>query len=438
MRVILRLNGTSQKEYAMMTDPVSLAIERVAAGEIVVVTDDDDREHEGDLIVAAEAMTAEKLAFFLAHTSGLVCVALTGDRADALDLPPMVKDNQESQRTAFTVTVDLAEGMTTGISAPERARTVAALAHPASTPQMFVRPGHVLPLRAAAGGVLQRRGHTEAAVDLARMAGVQPAGGLSEIVSADRMSMARGNELDSFVAQHRLTRTTVAEIAAHRLATERCVTAVSSARIPTAHGEFECHVWRSQFDGVDHVALVMGDVSSPEPVLVRVHSECLTGDVLGSRRCDCGSQLENGLRAIAREGRGVLVYLRGHEGRGIGLAHKLEAYNLQDDGLDTVDANLRLGLPVDARDYGVGAQILRELGVRRVRLMTNNPDKDRSLSVHGIEVVARVPAESRVTTENLDYLLTKRDRLGHHIAVPSGLPGVGHADGMTARRRAVR
>jgi 3,4-dihydroxy 2-butanone 4-phosphate synthase/GTP cyclohydrolase II len=392
---------------------IEQAVEAVAQGEIVIVVDDEERENEGDLIMAAQAATPEKMAFFLRHTSGVICVALPGERLDALDLPLMVQDNTEAQGTAFTVSVDLAAGVTTGISAADRARTVAALADPARTAADFARPGHVFPLRSRPGGVLKRAGHTEAAVDLARLAGMQPAGVLCEVASADKTEMARGPELRRLAAAHGLAMISVAQLARHRLRRERLVVASAQARVPTRHGDFTCHAWTSRIDGTEHLALVRGDVGDGAPVLVRVHSECLTGDVFGSARCDCGTQLDDALAAIAEEGRGVVVYLRGHEGRGIGIAHKLMAYNLQDQGWDTVDANLQLGLPVDTREYGIGAQMLVDLGVRRIRLMTNNPAKYRGLSVHGLQIVDRVPMAARVTAENVAYLRTKRQRMGH-------------------------
>lgn len=399
----------------MNATSASRAIEAIGRGEIVIVTDDEDRENEGDLIMAGEAATAEKIAFFLRHTSGVICASMPDDRADALDLPLMVTDNQESNRTAFTVSVDLAHGVTTGISAADRAATIQALADPTAGPLRFVRPGHVFPLRSRSGGVLRRAGHTEAAVDLAQLAGLRPSGVLCEVVSEDKSDMAGGAELAALARRHRLVSTSVAALVRHRLERERLVRAVAEARVPTTHGDFSCHTWESLLDGIEHVALVCGDVATDEPVLVRVHSECLTGDVFGSSRCDCGAQLDHSLATIAAAGRGVVVYLRGHEGRGIGLSHKLQAYNLQDDGHDTVDANLRLGLPVDDREYGIGAQILMELGVRRLRLMTNNPAKCQGLAGYDLEIVERIPTVTRPTAENVAYLRTKQRRMGHLI-----------------------
>ncbi len=400
-----------------MFSTIERAAEQIAGGGIVLVLDDEERENEGDLIMAAEAATPEKVAFFLRHTSGLLCVALTGERLDSLDLPLMVQDNTEAQGTAFTVSVDLARGITTGISAADRGRTIAALADPAARAADFARPGHVFPLRARPGGVLKRAGHTEAAVDLMQLAGVQHAGLLCEVASDDKSAMARRPELHRLAANHGLATISVAQLARHRLQTERLVVAASQARVPTRHGDFICHAWTSLGDGTEHLALVRGDVTDGAPVLVRVHSECLTGDVFGSARCDCGTQLDDALAAIATEGRGVVVYLRGHEGRGIGLAHKLMAYNLQDQGWDTVDANLQLGLPVDNREYGIGAQMLMDLGVSQIRLMTNNPAKYRGLSGFGLTVVDRVSIASRVTPENVAYLRTKQQRMGHHLPV---------------------
>jgi 3,4-dihydroxy 2-butanone 4-phosphate synthase/GTP cyclohydrolase II len=392
---------------------VEEAIRAIAAGQPVVVVDDDDRENEGDLIIAADAATPEQVAFFLAHTSGVICVALPGERLDALRIPLMVDDNTDRQTTAFTVTVDARRGTTTGISAADRSRTIQALGDSRSRPRDFTQPGHVFPLRARAGGVLRRTGHTEAAVDLARLAGRPPAGALCEIVSEDKRGMARLPELRRFAEAHGLPLIAVADLVGYRLRRERLVSPVAQARLPTEHGEFQCYVWEALADGSHHIALVRGQVRGEEPVLVRVHSECLTGDVFGSLRCDCGAQLDAALARIADEGRGVCVYLRQHEGRGIGLAHKLRAYDLQDHGRDTVDANLELGFPVDSREYGIGAQILADLGVRRMRLLTNNPAKYTGLQGFGLEISERIPLLSEPTEDNIAYLRTKHERMGH-------------------------
>lgn len=407
---------------------IERAVADLAEGKAVVVVDDEDRENEGDLIFAAEKATPELVSFTVRYTSGYVCVALTDTDCDRLDLPPMHHTNSDNFRTAFTVTVDAKQGVTTGISAADRAHTIRLLADPEATPGDLVRPGHVLPLRAREGGVLRRPGHTEAAVDLARMAGLAPAGALCEIVSQkDDTDMARGDELRVFAEDHELTLITIADLIAYRRRFEKHVVRVAQARIPTAHGEFVAYGYDSLLDGIEHIAMVVGDVATPEgdgeDVLVRVHSECLTGDVLGSLRCDCGPQLDAALEAVAAEGRGIVLYMRGHEGRGIGLLHKLQAYQLQEAGADTVDANLAMGLPADARDYGIGAQILADLGVRSMRLLTNNPEKRAGLEGYGLAINGRVPMPVRPTPENLRYLRTKRDRMGHE------LPGLGEAEG---------
>ena len=397
------------------------AVAAFGRGEMLLVVDDEDRENEGDLVVAAEHVTAEQIAFFVKHTSGLICTAITNERADELELPLMVARNTESQRTAFTVTVDVIAGTTTGISAADRAATIRALVDPGTRPADLARPGHLHVLRARDGGVLKRAGHTEAVVDLARLAGLAPAGVLCELVSADGLAMADHAEIERFAAEHGIVVVTIADLIRHRRRNEVLVRRVSSARLPTAFGEFTCHAYESLIDHEVHVALVRGNLDGDQPVLVRVHSECLTGDVFASTRCDCGPQLEMALRRIADEGTGVVVYLRGHEGRGIGLAHKIAAYELQDGGLDTVDANLELGLPVDSREYGIGAQILVDLGVTAMRLLTNNPAKRGGLEGFGLEIVERVPIETTPTKENGAYLRTKRDRLGHLIGDPSGV-----------------
>ena len=391
------------------------AIEAIGRGELVVVVDDEQRENEGDLIMAAEAATPEKIAFFLTHTSGLICVPLTGERIDELDLPMMVSTNTESHRTAFTVSVDYRHGTTTGISAFDRCATIQALIDPATGPEDLARPGHIFPLRYREGGVLKRAGHTEAAVDLARLAGLYPAGVLCELVDDKKTDMARLPDLDRFAEEHGLLMISIADLIRYRRQREKLVRRVAEARIPTAYGDFICYAYQAILTGEEHIALVKGDVQSAENVLVRVHSECMTGDVFGSLRCDCGPQLDDALRKIADEELGVIVYLRGHEGRGIGITHKLRAYNLQERGRDTVDANLDLGLPIDSREYGIGSQILVDLGITTMRLMTNNPAKYGGLEGFGLEMIERVPLETVPTAENIQYLRTKRERLGHHL-----------------------
>jgi len=390
------------------------AVAAIARGEIVVVVDDEDRENEGDLIMAAEFATPEAIAFFVRHTSGVICVPLTGERLDELEIPLMVRDNTEAQRTAFTYSVDYRHGTTTGISAADRSATITSLIDPATRPADLARPGHIFPLRYAEGGVLKRAGHTEAAVDLARMAGLSPAGVLCEIVRDDG-EMARVPDLEVFCAEHSLLMISIADMVRYRRQHEKLVRRVAEARIPTNWGDFTCYVYESVLDGEQHVALVRGAVQNEENVLVRVHSECLTGDVLGSLRCDCGIQLDAALSRIAEDGLGVLVYLRGHEGRGIGIGHKIRAYSLQDEGRDTVDANVELGLPVDSREYGIGSQILVDLGISTMRLMTNNPSKYGGLEGFGLEIVERVPLSVVPNPENLAYLRTKVERMGHLI-----------------------
>jgi 3,4-dihydroxy 2-butanone 4-phosphate synthase/GTP cyclohydrolase II len=395
---------------------VERAISDVAAGKPVVVVDDADRENEGDLIFAAEMATPELVAFMVRYTSGYICVPLAESDCDRLDLPPMYHTNQDRRGTAYTVSVDARDGTSTGISAHDRALTMRMLADPNASAIDFTRPGHVVPLRAKDGGVLRRPGHTEATIDLCRMAGLQPAGVLCEIVSQkDVEGMARMDELEVFAGEHDLTLISIADLIAYRRRTERQVERVAEARIPTNYGDFTAVGFRSTVDGIEHVALVCGDLGDGDDILVRVHSECLTGDVFGSRRCDCGPQLDAAIATIAAEGRGVVLYVRGHEGRGIGLMHKLQAYQLQDEGQDTVDANTSLGLPADARDYGTGAQILADLGVRSMRLLTNNPSKRAGLEGYSLSIVGRVPLPVRVTADNLRYLTTKRDRMGHDL-----------------------
>jgi 3,4-dihydroxy 2-butanone 4-phosphate synthase / GTP cyclohydrolase II len=395
-------------------DAIEQAIKDIAEGRPVVVVDDEDRENEGDLIFAAEHATPELLAFMVRYTSGYICVPMTEADCDRLDLPPMYHTNQDRRGTAYTVTVDAREGVGTGISAADRARTIRLLADPDASATDFTRPGHVVPLRAKDGGVLRRPGHTEAAVDLARLAGLRPAGVLCEIVSQkDDGDMARRDELEIFAAEHDLALITIADLIAYRRRHEKQVERVAEARIPTGYGVFRAVGYRATFSSAEHIALVYGDIGDGTDMLVRVHSECLTGDVLGSLRCDCGPQLHAALARVAAAGRGVVLYVRGHEGRGIGLMHKLQAYQLQDNGRDTVDANLDLGLPADARDYGTGAQILYDLGVRTMRLLTNNPAKRAGLEGYGLQIVGREPMPVRPHAENLHYLRTKRDRMGH-------------------------
>ncbi|HET6914824.1 MAG TPA: bifunctional 3,4-dihydroxy-2-butanone-4-phosphate synthase/GTP cyclohydrolase II [Acidimicrobiales bacterium] len=397
----------------MPTASIEEAIAAIGAGRMVVVVDDEDRENEGDLIVAAEHATPEAMAFFVRHTSGLICAAVTAERADQLNLPLMVERNTEAQRTAFTVTVDLRHGTATGISATDRSLTARALVDPATGPDDLARPGHLHVLRARDGGVLKRAGHTEAAVDLPRLAGLVPAGVLCELVTEDGLGMARRDELEAFAREHGLLMVTIADLIRYRRQTERLVRRTAEARLPTEFGEFRCVAYESLIDHEAHLAFVMGEPAGEPNVLVRVHSECLTGDVFGSKRCDCGAQLHEALKMIAREGLGVVVYLRGHEGRGIGISHKLLAYELQDGGLDTVDANVQLGLPVDSREYGIGAQILVDLGITTMRLITNNPAKRGGLEGFGLQIAERVPIRVEPNSENLRYLQTKRDRLGH-------------------------
>ena len=394
--------------------PIEKAVAAIARGEIIVVVDDEDRENEGDLIMAAEHATPEKIAFFVRHTSGVICAPLMGDRLDELEIPLMVRDNTESHRTAFTYSVDYIHDTTTGISAADRASTLRALTDPATRPADLARPGHIFPLRYSEGGVLKRAGHTEAAVDLARMAGCDPAGVLCEIVKDDG-TMARVPDLVEFCREHDLLLISIAQLIRYRRQTEKLVRRISEARIPTNWGEFSCYVYESLVDGEQHVAMVKGAVQGERDVLVRVHSECLTGDVFGSRRCDCGVQLGSAMRLINEAGLGALVYLRGHEGRGIGLGHKIRAYNLQEKGMDTVEANQALGLPVDSREYGIGAQILNDLGITTMRLITNNPSKFGGLEGFGLEITGRVEVPPDVNPDNIDYLRTKKEQMGHMI-----------------------
>ncbi|WP_405392013.1 bifunctional 3,4-dihydroxy-2-butanone-4-phosphate synthase/GTP cyclohydrolase II [Streptomyces sp. NBC_01102] len=397
-------------------DPVEQAIRDIAAGRPVVVVDDEDRENEGDLVIAAEKATPEIIAFMMSECRGLICAPMENDELERLGLPQMVDNNTESMKTAFTVSVDASaeHGVTTGISAADRATTLRMLAGGRAGPADFVRPGHIFPLRARSGGVLVRNGHTEAAVDLARLAGLRPAGAIVEIAGEDGV-MLRLPELVPFARKHGLTIISIEDLIAYRRSSEPTVRREAEVRLPTSFGAFTAYGYRSTVDGVEHVALVHGDIGDGEDVLVRVHSECLTGDIFQSQRCDCGPQLHASMERITTEGRGVVVYLRGHEGRGIGLLSKLRAYELQERGADTLDANLELGLPADARDYAAGARILQDLGVRSVRLMTNNPDKTAALVRHGLGITGREPMPVQAGEHNLRYLRTKRDRMGHDL-----------------------
>jgi 3,4-dihydroxy 2-butanone 4-phosphate synthase/GTP cyclohydrolase II len=393
------------------------AVAALAAGQMVIVVDDDQRENECDLVVAADTMTVEQMAFMVRHGTGIVCVPMEGDRLDELRLPPMTSTNTEAHHTAFSVSCDHVS-TTTGVSAADRVATVRALADPATSAADLRRPGHIFPLRYREGGTVRRAGHTEAAIDLLRLAGRPPVGAICELVNDDG-TMCRPSDLAAFAAENNMPVVTVADLVRYRRSTERLVVETGTAMLPTEHGTFRATAFHSLIDDDEHLAIVLGDVTASGPddpgVLVRVHSECLTGDVLGSLKCDCGTQLHQAMELIAAEGRGIIVYLRGHEGRGIGLGHKLRAYALQEAGRDTVDANRELGLPVDSRQYGVGATIIATLGARRIRLITNNPAKYGGLQGFDLDIVGRVGIPPVVTPENLHYLRTKRDRLGHDI-----------------------
>jgi 3,4-dihydroxy 2-butanone 4-phosphate synthase/GTP cyclohydrolase II len=397
--------------------PVEQLIAAIARGEMVIVTDDADRENEGDLILAADQATAGKIGFMIRHSSGILTVPMLGERLDQLDLPMMVRHSTDTRRTAFTVSVDARQGTTTGISAADRTRTIGVLIDDAAHPDDLARPGHVYPLRYEPGGVLKRAGHTEAAVDLARLAGLYPAGVLAEVMNDDG-TVSRLPDLERFAKEHNLLLGTIADLIAYRRQREKLVERVVESRLPTPHGSFRAVGYRSLVDDRQHLALVMGDLDDGEDILVRVHSECLTGDVFSSKRCDCGAQRELALAKIAEAGQGVFLYIRGHEGRGIGLLRKLEAYNLQDQGRDTVEANQDLGLPVDARDYGVGAQILFDLGVRSMRLLTNNPTKRAGIEGYGLSIVDRIALITPSNPENARYLETKGTQLGHIFEPP--------------------
>jgi len=409
----------SVRAAGMLLDSIERALDEIRAGRPVVVVDDEDRENEGDLIFAASAATVELVAFMIRHTSGYICVSMTGTDLDRLGLPPMTAVNEDRKGTAYAVSVDARDVESTGISAKDRAHTMRVLADSATEARDLTRPGHVMPLRAVEGGVLRRPGHTEAAVDLSRLAGMSPAGALCELVNDDG-SMMRAEQCRAFADAHGLAMISIADLIRFRRRTERQVELVATTTLPTPFGEFTAHGYRSLIDGIEHLALVRGEIGNGEEILVRVHSECLTGDVLGSLRCDCGPQLHAALREVANQGRGVVLYVRGHEGRGIGLLHKLMAYELQDQGRDTVEANLELGLPADARDYGTGAQILADLGIRSMRLLTNNPAKRAGLEGYGLSIVERVPLVIEPNDHNQRYLQTKADRMGHELAAGPG------------------
>jgi 3,4-dihydroxy 2-butanone 4-phosphate synthase/GTP cyclohydrolase II len=397
---------------------VEEAIADFRAGRFVIVTDDDSRENEGDLFIAGEAVNEEAIAFMLRHTTGIICVPMSGEKLDTLRIPQMVGNNQAQYGTAFTVSVDARSGVSTGVSAADRARTIQVLADPASEPVDLVMPGHIYPLRARDGGVLVRAGHTEACVDLCHLTGKQPAGVLCELMDANG-KMMRGQQLMRFAKRHGFKVISINQLIHHRVQRERLVERVAVTALPTKWGEFTLYAYRSQIDPDEHAALVMGDISTPEPVLIRVHSQCVTGDVFGSMRCDCGDQVDLALSQIAKEGRGVLVYMR-QEGRGIGFHNKIRAYSLQEtEGLDTVQANEALGFAADRRDYGIGMQILLDLGLTKVRLLTNNPQKRAGIEGYGIEVVERVPIQATPNPHNWKYLETKRDKLGHFIDMPT-------------------
>ncbi len=405
---------------------VRQALDDIMAGKMVIIVDDEDRENEGDLAMAATAVTPEAINFMAMHGRGLICVPLLGERLEELRLPLMVQDNTARLGTAFTVSVDVLKGATTGISAHDRAATIKALIDENTIPDDLGRPGHIFPLRYMEGGVLVRAGQTEAIVDLVRIAGLGESGIICEVMAEDG-SMARMPALETFSAAHDLNIVSVADIIAYRRVTEKIIERVAEARLPTKHGEFHAYSFKSTVDADEHVALVRGTIDPDEPVLVRVHSECLTGDVFGSLRCDCGDQAQLALEAIDRAGTGVFLYMR-QEGRGIGIHNKLKAYSLQDGGMDTVEANLSLGFPADLRHYGVGAQILVDLGVRKLRLLTNNPKKVIGLESYGLELVERVPIEAPMTSENRKYLETKRTRMGHILSSLDTAP-VGDATG---------
>ncbi len=399
----------------MAVSPIEEVVEDIKAGKIVILVDDEDRENEGDLCMAAEAVTPEAINFMATHGRGLICLTMSPDIIDQLGLPMMVQDNQSPYGTGFTISIEARTGVTTGISAADRARTIEAAVALEATPRDIISPGHIFPLRAREGGVLVRTGQTEGSVDLARLAGMRTAGVICEIMKDDG-TMARMPDLEKFAEEHDLKIATVADLVAYRLREDILVHRAVEARLPTINaGEFKVIAYTNDVDNFEHVALVLGDITPDEPILVRVHSECLTGDVFGSARCDCGSQLQAAMKMVEQEGKGVILYMR-QEGRGIGLVNKLRAYKLQDEeGMDTVEANVHLGFKPDLRDYGIGAQMLRDIGVRKMRLLTNNPKKIIGLEGYGLEAVARLPIEMLCECENRDYLRCKRDKMGHML-----------------------
>ncbi len=414
--VLEELPGTrTERDPGVFLNTIPEALEAIAQGQAIVVIDDEDRENEGDLIFAASKATPDLVAFMIRHTSGYICVGMTGKLLDRLALPPMTAVNEDRKGTAYAVSVDARDVEGTGISAVDRAHTIKVLADSATEPFELTRPGHVMPLRAVAGGVLRRPGHTEAAVDLTSLAGLTPAGALCELVNDDG-TMMRAPECREFADQHGLVMISIADLIKYRRQHESQVARIADVYLPTEYGDFRAIGFRSEVDGTEHIALVAGEIGDGEDVLVRVHSECLTGDVLGSLRCDCGPQLHAAMRKVSERGRGVVLYVKGHEGRGIGLLDKLRAYELQEQGADTVDANLKLGLPADARDYGTGAQILADLGVRSMLLLTNNPTKRAGLEGYGLSIVDRVPLVVQPNDHNATYLSTKVDRMGHDLA----------------------
>ena len=400
----------------MKFNPIAEVISDLKKGRMVIVIDDEDRENEGDLVVASQFATPEAINFMIKHGRGLVCVPMEGSRLDELGLHPMYEDNKDPFKTAWAISIDAKKGVTTGISAHNQTITIKTLINPRAKPDDLVRPGHVFPLRAKQGGVLIRAGHTEACVDIMKLSGLYPAGVICEIINEDG-TMARTQELVEFSKKHGLKICAIADLIEYRRRSEKLVDRVCSTYLPTEYGNFGLYVYVSRIDNFNHLALVKGDVRTKEPVLVRVHSECLTGDVLGSKRCDCGEQLHSAMRIIGKKGRGVVLYMRQHEGRGIGLVNKIKAYCLQDKGLDTVEANEKLGFKADLRDYGIGAQILADVGLKKIKLMTNNPKKIVGLEGYGLEVVERVALEIKPTRTNKRYLRTKKEKLGHKLSV---------------------